>query len=64
MPPCRTAPKYAARRRLEEAGCLGVSMSGSGATVFGIVRDAAESKCVARRLSEDGLWAVSVDTVR
>ncbi len=54
----------AARRRLEEAGCLGVSMSGSGATVFGIVRDAAESECVARRLSEDGLWAVAVETVR
>ena len=54
----------AARRRLEEAGCLGVSMSGSGATVFGIVRDASEAECVARRLSEDGLWAVAVETVR
>ena len=54
----------AARRRLEEAGCLGVSMSGSGATVFGIVRDASEAECVARKLSEDGLWAVAVETVR
>ena len=54
----------AARRRLEEAGCLGVSMSGSGATVFGIVRDAAEAECIAKKLSEDGLWAVAVETVR
>ena len=54
----------AARRRLEEAGCLGVSMSGSGATVFGIVRGASEAECVARKLSEDGLWAVAVETVR
>lgn len=54
----------AARRRLEEAGCLGVSMSGSGATVFGIVRDASEAECIARKLSEDGLWAVAVETVR
>ena len=53
-----------ARRRLEEAGCLGVSMSGSGATVFGIVHGAAEAECVARKLSEDGLWAVAVETVR
>ena len=54
----------AARRRLEEAGCLGVSMSGSGATAFGIVRGAAEAECIARKLSEDGLWAVAVETVR
>ena len=53
-----------ARRRLEEAGCLGVSMSGSGATVFGIVRGASEAECIARKLSEDGLWAVAVETVR
>ena len=54
----------AARRRLEEAGCLGVSMSGSGATVFGIVRDAAEAGLVAKKLSKDGLWSVAVETVR
>ena len=53
-----------ARRRLEEAGCLGVSMSGSGATVFGIVRGASEAERIARKLSEDGLWAVAVETVR
>ena len=54
----------AARRRLEEVGCLGVSMSGSGATVFGIVRGASEAERIARKLSEDGLWAVAVETVR
>lgn len=54
----------AAWRRLEEAGCLGVSMSGSGATVFGIVRDAAEAGRIARVLEAAGLWAAAVETVR
>ncbi len=54
----------ATRRRLEKAGCLGVSMSGSGATVFGIVRDATEAGCIARELVAAGLWSVAVETVR
>ena len=54
----------AARRRLEAAGCLGVSMSGSGATVFGIVRDATDAARIARRLEAEGLWAVAVESVR
>jgi len=54
----------AAWRRLEEAGCLGVSMSGSGATVFGIVRDAREAGLVAEGLRRQGLWAEAVETVR
>ena len=54
----------AARRRLEEAGCLGVSMSGSGATVFGIARDAAEAGRIARELQAEGLWSVAAETVR
>ena len=54
----------AARRRLETAGCLGASMSGSGATVFGIARDAAEAGRIARMLEAEGLWAVAVETVR
>ena len=54
----------AAWRRLEEAGCLGVSMSGSGATVFGIVRDALEAGLVAEGLRRQGLWAEAVETVR
>ncbi len=54
----------ATRRRLEEAGCLGASMSGSGATVFGIARDAADAGRIARELEAEGLWATAVDTVR
>ena len=53
-----------ARRRLEEAGCLGVAMSGSGATVFGIARAAAEAGRIARELEAEGLWSVAVETVR
>ena len=51
-------------RRLEEAGCLGVSMSGSGATVFGIVGDAHEAGLAAAGLRRCGLWAVAAETVR
>ena len=54
----------AARRRLEDAGCLGVSMSGSGATVFGIVRDVADAGRIARELAAEGLWSVAAETVR
>ena len=54
----------AVRRRLETAGCLGASMSGSGATVFGVARDAAEAGRIARTLEAVGLWSVAVETVR
>ena len=54
----------AARRRLEDAGCLGVSMSGSGATVFGIARDVADASRIARELAAEGLWSVAVESVR
>ena len=54
----------AARQRLEAAGCLGASMSGSGATVFGIARDAAEAGRIARELEAEDLWSVAVETVR
>ena len=54
----------AARRRLETAGCLGASMSGSGATVFGIARDAADAGRIARELEAEGLWSVAVESVR
>ena len=53
-----------ARRRLEEAGCLGAAMSGSGATVFGIARDATEAGRIARELETEGLWSVAVESVR
>ena len=54
----------AAKRRLETAGCLGASMSGSGATVFGIARDAADACRIARELESEGLWSVVAETVR
>ena len=54
----------AVRQRLETVGCLGASMSGSGATVFGIARDAAEAGRIARTLEAEGLWSVAVETVR
>ena len=65
-PDGRTVPKglRESRRRLETAGCLGASMSGSGATVFGIARDAAEAGRIARTLEAEGLWSVAVETVR
>ena len=48
-------------RLLREAGCLGVLLSGSGATVFGLVRDEAHGREVSRRLGT-GLWHVVAQT--
>ena len=50
-----------AAARLEAAGCLGVLLSGSGASVFGLVRDEAHGQEVLGRLGE-GLWSVLVRT--
>ena len=47
--------------RLQEAGCLGVLLSGSGASVFGLVRDEAHGQEVSRALGS-GLWHVVVRT--
>ncbi len=47
--------------RLREAGCLGVLLSGSGASVFGLVRDEAHGQEVSRKLGS-GLWHVLVRT--
>ena len=49
-----------AAARLDAAGCLGVLLSGSGASVFGLVRDEAQGQEVLQRL--DGLWGVLVRT--
>ncbi len=46
---------------LREAGCLGVLLSGSGASVFGLVRDEAHGQEVSRKL-DAGLWHVLVHT--
>ena len=50
-----------AAARLEAAGCLGVLLSGSGASVFGLARDEAHGQEVLQRLGE-GLWRVLVYT--
>ncbi|MDD4102853.1 MAG: 4-(cytidine 5'-diphospho)-2-C-methyl-D-erythritol kinase [Kiritimatiellae bacterium] len=48
-------------RLLDDAGCLGVLLSGSGASVFGLVRDEIHGQEVSRKL-EAGLWHVLVRT--
>ena len=50
-----------AAAHLQEAGCLGVLLSGSGASVFGLVRDEVHGQEVSRKL-DAGLWHVIVHT--
>ncbi len=47
--------------RLQEAGCLGVLLSGSGASVFGLVRDERHGEEIGRKLGS-GLWHVVART--
>ena len=47
--------------RLQEAGCLGVLLSGSGASVFGLARSEAHGREISRKLGS-GLWHVLVRT--
>lgn len=47
--------------RLQEAGCLGVLLSGSGASVFGLARDEAHGREISRRLGA-GMWHVVAQT--
>ena len=46
---------------LKKAGCLGVLLSGSGASVFGLVSNKSHGESVSRRLP-DGLWHMIVQT--
>ena len=46
---------------LKDAGCLGVLLSGSGASVFGVVSSKSHGESVSRRLP-DGLWHMIVQT--
>ncbi len=46
---------------LKQAGCLGVLLSGSGASVFGLVSNRSHGESVSRRLP-DGLWRMIVQT--
>lgn len=48
---------------LDDAGAEGVMMSGSGSTVFGLVRDEARGSEIAAALKEQGFWAECVHTV-
>lgn len=50
-----------AASRLKAAGCLGVLLSGSGASVFGLVRDEAHGQEVCQRLDKC-LWHILVRT--
>lgn len=47
--------------RLHEAGCLGVLLSGSGASVFGLARDEGHGEEISRRLGT-GCWNVLART--
>ena len=47
--------------RLHEAGCLGVLLSGSGASVFGLARDRGHGDEIGRKLGS-GFWHVLVQT--
>lgn len=53
----------AALRSLEEAGALGVTMSGSGSTVFGLVPNEARGREIAALLNAKGLRAWAVHTI-
>ena len=55
------APTGKAAARLQEAGCLGVLLSGSGASVFGLARDEAHGREISRRLGA-GMWHVVAQT--
>ncbi len=48
--------------RLKDAGSLGVLLSGSGASVFALVRDAAQGEAVRRHLGA-GIWNVLTKTL-
>ncbi|MBR3222610.1 MAG: 4-(cytidine 5'-diphospho)-2-C-methyl-D-erythritol kinase [Kiritimatiellae bacterium] len=48
---------------LRAAGAHGVTMSGSGSTVFGLVKSDAEGRAVAAKAEAEGLWAQRVSTV-
>ena len=54
-------PVAEAASRLKAAGCLGVLLSGSGASVFGLVRNEEHGREVCQRLG-DGLWHTLVRT--
>jgi len=64
LPACRLHPEIAdALSSLRTAGALGVSMSGSGSSVFGLVESEGAAQSIARSLSSKGLSAWAVHTI-
>jgi 4-diphosphocytidyl-2-C-methyl-D-erythritol kinase len=63
-PACALHPEItAALRLLSEAGAAGVTMSGSGSTVFGLVPTEARGREIAALLNAKGLAAWCVHTL-
>ena len=64
LPACRLHPEIAdAMSSLRTAGAIGVAMSGSGSSVFGLVESAARAEEVAGSLRKKGLSAWAVHTL-
>ena len=64
VPACRLHPQIAdAMSSLRAAGAVGVAMSGSGSSVFGLVESAARAQSVVASLSAKGLSAWAVHTL-
>jgi len=63
-PACARHPEIReALAALEAAGAAGVTMSGSGSTVFGLVRSEAEGRKIAGSLASRGFWARVVGAI-
>ena len=63
-PAARLCPGIAAAEdALRSSGAIGVSMSGSGSTVFGLVGSESEGLEIAAKAKDMGFWAVSARTV-
>ena len=63
-PATKLQPKIAmAMEALKRAGAVGVSMSGSGSTAFGLFSSARKALSSARKLRESGLEALAVRTI-
>lgn len=52
-----------AKEALADAGAVGVTMTGSGSTVFGLVPDEEQGRKIASLLAGQGLWAAAVHTI-
>ncbi len=64
QPACELYPEIGrAERELCAEGVLGALMSGSGATVFGLVESPSSAQEIARRLTAKCLWATTAHTI-